>query len=186
MALTKEARDLLGARYKDDANTVGKTTATGMIKNSQGVLVIPPSMVSPKTKHGALVVDNDGMPISKGEAPAPVQEPQEEQAPARKGRKRKTSTVETPSKPTLIRVDITMNGFGKIPSQYTRCSIGNDHVLLGLSDVSFVPEQALSDGQGHWQNVLQLSTDPGTNYIFTGSTNIIDGVKHIILWKIGA
>jgi hypothetical protein len=184
MALTKEARDLLGARYKEDSNTQGKTTATGMIKNSQGVLVIPPSMVSPKTKHGALVVDNDGLPIARETAPAPQPEPQEEQAPAKKGRKRKQATAETPSKPQLVRVDITMNGLGKIPAQYTRCCIGNDHALLGLADVSFIPEQALSDGQGNYRNVLQLSTDPGVNYIFTGSTNNIDGVRHILLWKI--
>ena len=179
MALTKQAKDILGARCIDDEQTLGERTPTGMIRTKKGTLVVPSNMVSPKTFRGDLVVDEDGVPVGAQPTPAPVKQ-EAAPEPAKRGRKRKAAKDE----PEKQIVTITMNGLGKVTSQYVFCSIGNDNAVLGLDTLSFVPEVALRDDQGNFKNVLKLSADPNSSYIFTGSSFNVYGVKAIFLVKI--
>lgn len=195
MPLTDVAVRTLGARIKEDPNTEGQPTATGLIKNSRGVLVIPSNKASPRgAKHG-IPVDENGIPLPMVEKgafgaqppqPAPAPQPVETTVdPVKKGRKKKAAAAAAPAAPALTRVDITISGIGTVPSQYRAFWQGNDNVVLGLSDVSFIPAIGTTDGQ----NILELGTATGKltgKYVYAGSMFADEhGNKYIILYKVG-
>ena len=183
MALTQRAVATLGARYKeDDGSTTGVKTATGLIKNKRGALVIPPDQVSIRGAKTGVVVDEDGVPmkpLNERTQSVPEEEPAQ---PVKKTRRKKTGTKETET--ALTKVVITMNGLGKVPSQFAHCYTGNDVLVLGLTELSFVPELAMKDNAGNFHNVVTVDVAEGS-WVFTGSAfHDKNGVKNIVLYRV--
>lgn len=184
MALTQRARATLGARYKeDDASTTGVKTATGLIKTKRGALVIDPeNHVSIRGAKTGPIVDEDGVPLAplnERKNPVPEEEPVQ---PAKKTRRRKAASTETQT--ALTKVVITMNGLGKVPSQFAHCYPGNDVLVLGLTELSFVPELAMKDNAGNFHNVVTVDVTEGS-WVYTGSAfNDKNGVKNIVLYRV--
>lgn len=184
MALTQRAIKALGAKYKeDDASTSGVRTATGLIKTKRGALVIPPDQVSIRGAKTGAVVDEDGVPMKPlNERATPEPAPEEPAQPAKKYRRKKAVAKETTT--ALTKVVITMNGLGKVPSQFAHCYPGNDVLILGLTELSFVPELAMKDTAGNFHNVVTVDVAEGS-WVYTGSAfNDKDGVKNIVLFRI--
>lgn len=183
MALTQRAVATLGAKYKeDDASTTGVKTATGLIKTKRGALVIPPDQVSIRGAKTGVIVDENGVPmkpLNEREQPAPEVAPAQ---PAKKTRRKKATVTETQT--ALTKVVVTMNGLGKVPSQYAHCYTGNDVLVLGLTELSFVPELAMKDNTGNFHNVVTVDVAEGS-WVFTGSAfHDKDGVKNIVLYRV--
>lgn len=175
MALTQEAVKNLGARVIDhDELGPGIQLENGGVKTAHGI-VIPVSQVQGGTKTGNL----DGQVAV--EPTAQQEQVQTASTHERKGRKK--TNREQPAQVPLVtsqltRVDVEVEGFGTIPTQYRHVYPGVGVLVLGLSDVSFVPAQADTENL----RLVSFNTVPGRKYAYLG-TKFTDkeGVVNIIM-----
>lgn len=163
MALTKEAVEGLGARViaHEDVGP-GIQLENGAIKTALG-LIVQPSTEPGGTRSGKLLSEEQPQSVH-----APVEEPA--QQPERRGRKRAQKTTQeirpeaAPAR-QLIRVDVEVEGFGTVPTQYSHVYPGVGLLILGLSEVSFIPAQYDATAK----RLVGFSTVPGRKYAYLGN-----------------
>lgn len=165
MAITKQAREQLGATIVGH-DGLGQTvrTASGMIKTSRG-LIAPASTSKEDTRSGALYEEDE-------QQLEVVQDKQEIIAPvtpvAAKTTVRKTKKGY--QQPDYVRVEVSVEGFGSLPTQYTHVYVGNGVLVLGLNDLSYKPEQAEQTEDGELTHVIKIDKAPGRRYIYCGNS----------------
>lgn len=165
MAITKQAREQLGATIVGHEG-LGQTvrTASGMIKTSRG-LIAPASTSKEDTRSGALYEEDEQQQEVMPEnheilTPAtPV---------AAKTAVRKTKKGY--QQPDYVRVEVSVEGFGSLPTQYTHVYVGNGVLVLGLNDLSYKPEQAEQTEDGELTHVIKIDKAPGRRYIYCGNS----------------
>ena len=182
MALTAEAVSQLGARIVEhDGLGPGIRLANGALKTGHGI-VIPPSSEPAGTKSGRLDGE-EGSETTQVEAPVV---PQAEPAAARRGR-RKVVAKEKPTEslaaaPAAVRVEVEVAGFGRIPTQYAHVYPGTGMLVLGLTELSFVP--AVADTSD--MRLVGFSVAPGRKYAYCGNRfTDRDGITNIVMIEIG-
>ena len=189
MAITKSARDGLGVRvsgHEDMGHTI--TTRSGLLKTKMG-LIIQPSTFRGDTKGGPLAAEYEKDQGAKPETPKEEIILPEEEAPELEPETTETNQPKqqlTAVSPTLktVRLEITVEGFGMIPSRYTHCYIGNGVMVLGLTEDSYIPQAARHTDSGI-QGALTINKAPGRRYAY-GENNFPDSNKtrNIILVEI--
>ena len=180
MAITKNTQDL---QIKVEPRETGTITESGLLKLANGTI-----MVRHATESG-LREEEEAALLAQQAANADAQMAElmaarEQQAPkAKRTRKKATITAAvTPTAPTTVATTVTVEGFGGIPSQYAFVQIGNDNAWLGLTAMSFVPQQATIKEDGTPSQVLRLSAAPDKRYVYLGSQNTTkDGITTLIL-----
>lgn len=97
---------------------------------------------------------------------------------------KKSLIAAQPVAPKTVRLEITVEGFGMIPSRYTHCYIGQGVMVLGLTADSYIPQVA-RQVDGRIVGALRINKAPGRRYIY-GDNNFQDGnkVRNIILGEI--
>lgn len=166
--ITKNARERLGAHVvgHDDLGPA-VMLPNGMLKTSRG-LIAPQS----KYKGGERSGTPDVPEQPQTQAILPVQQPEPVQTPSKRSKRKKEESVQ---------VAVTVDGFGSIPTQYTHVYTGPGIVVLGMSKLSFQPEQAEFD-DGKVLHAVKLSPTGDTQYIYCGNYFVDkDGVKNILL-----
>lgn len=159
---------------------------SGLIKTKMG-LIIKPSRLRGDTKSGPLlaettaaspdITDEEGYDDDDLEELEELEElvsaPQEAVAIAAQ-----------PVVPKTVRLELTVEGFGMIPSRYTHCYIGQGVLVLGLTADSYIPQVA-RQVDGRIVGALRINKAPGRRYIY-GDNNFQDGnkVRNIILGEI--
>lgn len=184
MAITQQAKDSLGASVigHDDVGDAVQLRS-GLIKTKMG-LIIKPSRLKGDTKGGPLltettatspdITEEEGYDDDElEELEEPVSAPQEAVAIAAQ-----------PVVPKTVRLELTVEGFGMIPSRYTHCYIGQGVLVLGLTEDSYIPQVA-RQVDGRIAGALRINKAPGRRYIY-GDNNFQDGnkVRNIILGEI--
>lgn len=164
MAITKQAREQLGATIVGH-DGLGQTvrTASGMIKTSRG-LIAPASTSKEDTRSGALYEEDEQQP----EVVQDKQEPTPVTPVAAKTTVRKTKKGY--QQPDYVRVEVSVEGFGSLPTQYTHVYVGNGVLVLGLNDLSYKPEQAEQTEDGELTHVIKIDKAPGRRYIYCGNS----------------
>lgn len=106
--------------------------------------------------------------------------PPEETAPAKKGSRRKKAAPvqdEAPKLQVAVNISVAVEGLGAVPSQYRHVYFGPETVVLGLSELSYVPAVATAQ--------VALSVRPDELYVNSGYSFVdADGVKNIIMIKV--
>ena len=181
MAITKNTQDL---QIKVEPREPGTITESGLLKLANGTIMVrhAPGSVMPEDAEEAAALAQQA---AEAEAQmAELMAIKEQQAPKKRAARKKatvTATV-TPTAPTTVATTVTVEGFGGIPSQYAFVQIGNDNAWLGLTAMSFVPQQATIKEDGTPSQVLRLSAAPDKRYVYLGSQNTTrDGVTTLIL-----
>lgn len=153
---------------------------SGLIKTKMG-LIIKPSRLRGDTKGGPLlnettasspdITDEEG--YDDDDLEELVSAPQESVAIAAQ-----------PVVPKTVRLELTVEGFGMIPSRYTHCYIGQGVMVLGLTADSYIPQVA-RQVDGRIAGALRINKAPGRRYIY-GDNNFQDDnkVRNIILGEI--
>lgn len=181
MAITKQAREQLGATIIGHDNISGVRTASGLIKTSRG-LIAPASTSREDTRSGALDLPDEEETIEAEEVTTP-EEPVKAKLPATgvKRQRTKKSVVA----PTYVRTEVTIVGSFTIPTQYTHVYVGNGVLVLGMTDLSFKPTQAEQDDDGTLAPVISLDKAPGRQYIYCGNSfTDAAGIVNLLLIEI--
>lgn len=174
MALTEALKEQFKARVSGHGREgAGVETESGMLKIPGG-LVARSSRPEPEedvqVKPAVLVATPTPVPVKK--------------VPKRPIAKGAVPYVEDPPEavePAYVRVVVTLEGLGQVPSQYTHCHIGEGIAVLGLTEFSYIPPQATM-GIDDITGKLSLSTAPGRIYVFGSNTFVdSDGIKNIVL-----
>ena len=194
MAITKSARDGLGVRVSghEDVGASVRTSA-GHLKTGMGIIIKPSTMRG--DAKGGLLVSETEYQEPKAEEKETYDEvilPDKEEGPAERAEPvtqakhiEPNSAHTAPSTiPKTVRVEITIAGFGTIPSRYTHCYIGKGVIVLGLTEDSYIPVAGKQTDAGV-QGVLELDKAPGRRYVF-GDNSFSDSSKrkNIILVEI--
>lgn len=184
MSLTNEAVSAL--RAKVEPRKPGVTTQTGLTKVGDGSLYARPS-----TKYGFRTEEETEEAIQQdADMVAELQtlrnQATDEEAPKPKKRTRKKAAepVQAASQPAVKQITVTVKGFGGIPSQYANVNIGEGIALLGLTQMSFIPQ--ISDPSGDEPtNLLELSVAPEMHWIYMGNTVTLDNkIKQLVLIEV--
>lgn len=182
MALTKTAKEQLGASVvgHDDLPTA-ISLPTGLRKTRRG-LIAPVSTTAGDTRSGALVDEEGQQPeeesqyIDDTEPDVVLKEPQ------RRTRKTKPKKQEQPA---FVKLNITIAGFGTIPTQYAHVYTGNGVVILGITDLSFIPQQATAKEGGGLLNVVVFEHLPDRQYVYCGNSFVdSSGTNNIIMIEV--
>lgn len=163
MAITKQAAEQLGATIIGH-DGLGQTvkTASGMIKTSRG-LIAPASTSREDTRSGALLEDPEESEELVETEPQPVSiTPVVSVKPTKKGKR--------VQKDEYVRAEVSVEGFGSLPTQYTHVYVGNGVLVLGLNDLSYKPEPAEQDENGELTHVIKIDKAPGRRYIYCGNS----------------
>lgn len=176
MALTNTARDKLGAKvvgHEDLAAAVN--LPTGLRKTSRG-LIAPVSKSVGDTRSGSLAEDPAQESVTQEPESRIVYET------PRKTRRGKGSKQEQPA---LVTVNVVVEGFGKIPAQYQHVYTGEGVVVLGLTNLSFVPQVATTDGTGGLTHMVSFEHLPDRQFVYCGNSFIDNkGVNNVILIEV--
>lgn len=187
MSLTDESVNALRAKVEE--RKPGVMTQTGLLKTSDGSLYARPS-----TKYGfrteeetAQAMEQDADMVAELQAMRDQPQNEEEQTkPKRKTRKKAAAPEPVPQlqQPQVRQITVTVKGFGGIPSQYANVNIGDGVALLGLTNMSFIPQ--VSDPSGDEPtNLLELSIAPGMHWIYMGNTVTLDNkIKQLVLIEV--
>ena len=185
MALTNEAISALKAKV--EPREAGVVTETGLLKLANGTLLARPSTRSGARNPAELeqeIADDESRVAQLQALRAQQAAQQPVQEPAAKRTRRRKVDPEPAQQPTLKQITVTVLGFGGIPSQYAHVNIGEGVALLGVSSMSFIPQQS-DTSQDPPTNMLELSTAPGKKYIYIGNTVVDDsGVKNLVLIEV--
>lgn len=190
MAISSRTQDL---NIKVEPRENGTLTESGLLKLANGTI-----MVRHATESGLREEEEAALEQQAANAEAQMREmlaAREAQVPeliaatsgqAVKKRTRKKAAAQvvpaTTPAPVVVSTTVTVEGFGGIPSQYAFVQIGNDNAWLGLTAMSFVPQQATIKEDGTPSQVLRLSAAPDKRYVYLGSQNTTkDGVTTLIL-----
>lgn len=194
MAITESSRHDLGAHvvahrgdFGGKAAARGKT-ATGLMHVGGNNFLIPPSTETTNTHTGPLaqlteeeraIVGLDQPQPSAQPVAVPVEEPAEEEQPKRRSRAKAKAE---PQKPKAVKVNLMVPGLGTLPSQYAHCYEGKGVLVLGLTDMSYVPSVAARGPDGQVQGKIALAAKPAVEYVFAGNEfTDSNGVRNIIL-----
>lgn len=183
MAITKAARDSLGAHIVGHDITAARRLPNGMIKTSQG-LIAPPATSARDTRSGRLEdAEEPEQPIEEVDEPV-----QESPAPAPKKAAKRRKQEPQPEQPRQvsrdIRVVVELTGFGSIPTKYTHCHVGEGILVLGIGDMSFLPAKASQTDDG-LTNVVSFSVVPGRKYIYCGNKFTDDnGTENLVMIEV--
>lgn len=179
MAISSRIQDL---QIKVEPREKGTLTESGLLKLANGTI-----MVRHATESGLREEEEAALEQQANNAEAQMQEllaAREAQTPKAKRTRKKAAAPAPPVPPAPVGVSttVTVEGFGGIPSQYAFVQIGNDNAWLGLTAMSFVPQQATIKEDGTPSQVLRLSAAPDKRYVYLGSQNTTkDGVPTLIL-----
>lgn len=165
MAITKQAREQLGATIVGHEG-LGQTvrTASGMIKTSRG-LIAPASTSKEDTRSGSLYEEDEQQPevMQDNQAILTPVTPVAAKSMVRKAKKGY-------QQPDYVRIEVSVEGFGSLPTQYTHVYVGNGVLVLGLNDLSYKPEQAEQTEDGELTHVIKIDKAPGRRYIYCGNS----------------
>lgn len=179
MAITKQAREQLGATIVGHEG-LGQTvkTASGMIKTSRG-LIAPSSTSKEDTRSGALFEDDEEPSVQD---PSPVMAAVTPVPQVKTGIKKTRRGI---AKTEYVVAEVTVEGFGSLPTQYSHVYVGNGVLVLGLNDLSYKPEPAEQTEDGELTHVIKLDKAPGRRYIFCGNSFTDDkGIVNLLLIEI--
>ena len=158
----------LGVRVDDDPQ-LAERTATGLVRVSDGVLM------PPLRKPGARF----DRPI------APEPEPEPAQPPSR-SRRRKAQPEPVPvQEERSVKVKVTVEGLGVVPSEYRHIWTGRGVVVLGLTDMSYLPPVGMVDEDGSVTGAVELSVLPGERLVFSGQDFNDGKCKNLIMLRLG-
>ena len=179
MAFTKAAQSQLGAHIIEHDNMGGAIRlANGMIKTSHG-LIAPPSEEPGDTHSGKLSSEEADDEVQGQSAEEPVTQVVEQ--PRRRTRRQKEAPPVQQKQPSLVRVEVTVDGFGAVPSQYAHCYVGAGVLVLGLSALSFTP---VVSNQGKMQR-LYFDAAPGKAYVYCGNRwTDAQGIVNILMVEV--
>ena len=141
VVLTQEAVKNLGAHIIDHDNMgPGIRMANGVIKTGHG-LIIPPSDEQDDTGNAQ---SEETKVEQDAEIPVLAETPTKER---KRGKKQaaKEPVREPVNESKTVRVDVEVAGFGTIPTQYAHMYPGKGILVLGLTDLSFVPAESTSE-----------------------------------------
>lgn len=121
-------------------------------------------------------IQGSGMGVSEeAEASAAAAAPQRKSA-----RRRKAAPAQEPLPPRTqpaVNISVTVQGLGSVPSQYRHVYFGDDTVVLGLNDLSYIPAVVTAS--------VELSVRPGELYVNSGYGFVdASGVRNIIMIKV--
>lgn len=141
-----------------------------------------------RSKHGAAII----LPTAAERKAMAAQSYKEEQVqaaeelPKKRGRKAKQAEPVQSPQPSYVKVTVTENGNINIPTQYAHVYTGEGVLVLGLvEDLSYVPRNAARKDSGELDNIVTVSNVPGS-YLYINNNYVDDqGIKNIILFKIG-
>lgn len=155
-------------------------TDTGMLNMGNGMpgpaqaahtLVIQPGKTARRLYE--LRGEIQGRPVQPG-MPATVPAP----AVKKGGKRRKAAAPEdVPKVQAAVNVSVAVEGLGAVPSQYRHVYFGEDTIVLGLNELSYVPAVATAQ--------VALSVRPEHLYVNSGYSFVdADGVRNIIMIKV--
>lgn len=180
MAITKNTQDL---QIKVEPRETGIITESGLLKLANGTIMVRHATES-GLREEAEAAFLEQQAANADSQMAELMAAREQQAPKAKRTRRKTAAPVVAVQPmqTTVSTTVTVEGFGGIPSQYAFVQIGNDNAWLGLTSMSFVPQQATIKDDGTPSQVLRLSAAPDKRYVYLGSQNTTkDGINTLIL-----
>ena len=180
MAITKNTQDL---QIKVEPRETGTITESGLLKLANGTIMVrhaTESGLREEEEAAFLAKQADNADAQMAELMAAREQ---QTAKPKRSRKKPTATATVvPTAPMTVSTTVTVEGFGGIPSQYAFVQIGNDNAWLGLTAMSFVPQQATINEDGKPSQVLRLSAAPDKRYVYLGSQNMTkDGINTLIL-----
>lgn len=202
MPLNEALVDSLDAKATSLAHLPVTKTATGLMMEKPGVFHIQPkaNRMFQSTVEATVAREQPELQVPNAPDPEeqpgvvtmdqsePVQQPApQEAAPAAK-RGRKTKKQEAPpaqpAPPPSCRVVVT-GSFGSLPSSYAFAYVGEGLAVLGLNQMSYIPQMAAHNPDGSLANVIQLNVAPGKSYIFAGNRfRDASGVENIVLVEV--
>lgn len=160
----------LGVRIVDDQPT-GERTPSGLIRGPEGTLMPPASKAALRN------------PRQEQAAP---QEPVPEAPPA-KGRKRKQAPpVQATAPEPLVRMKVTVPGLGTVPTEYRHMWTGRGVVVLGLTDMSYMPPAGTVDDEGNVSGVIELSSLPGERLVYSGEDFYDGSCRNLVMLRLGS
>lgn len=183
MALTKEAVSRLGAKVigHDDIKATVQLP-TGLVKTSRGLLARPSTTVA-DTRSGKLCIeDSEDTTEDTKQGDVPIPPPPEDAV-----EDAKPELVTRPSRrkkqqPAVVRVEVSIEGHGVVPSQYTHCYIGEGIIVLGCNEYSYLPPMYHISDTGDVAGVLELDKSPGRKYVYMGNTyKDSNNIKNVLL-----
>lgn len=175
MAITKQAREQLGATIVGHDNLgQGVRTASGLIKTSRG-LIAPASTSREDTRSGPLDIEDQPEPEEQSVQPVV-------QKAVNTVKKAKRGTV----LPPYVVVEVSVDGFGTIPTQYQHVYVGSGVLVLGLNELSYKPEPAEQTEDGELTHAIKIDKAPGRKYIYCGNSFVDNQqVTNLLLIEIG-
>lgn len=186
--MTENARNYLGAHIiEHTGGPQGKSaprgkTATGLMHKGGNVFLIPPSQETTATHTGALAqLTEDERRITGMDEPSPAPGPAVKPATKRSRSRSKTAAPES----RAVRVELMVPGVGTLPAQYAHCYEGKGVLVLGLTDMSYVPSMASRDEDGSIRGEIALASRPDTHYVFAGNEfKDSNGTRNLILVEV--
>ena len=182
MSITQEARDALGAKvvgHTDVRATV--ELPSGLIKTDQRHTVsAKPSTIQGDTRCGAIMATQ---PDDDTDAQQEEQQLQEAAEPAPRPR-RKSRSRKQDQQDDSVAVNVTMPGFGTVPTSYRHFDVGAGVLRIGISGQSWIPAPASRNEDGSFTNVLTFDRAPGRRYVHVGLEFVHAGVRSLVLVEI--
>lgn len=185
MAITNNARkEVLAHIVPHAASTVdmskAKLTSEGLISFGRGTVMVAPATEQADLKTGPLAQLTEDERRAIGLDRAAVAEPVK--AETRKRTRKARSPRPSDSAPQAVKVNLLVPNVGVLPSQYAHCYEGKGVLVLGLTDMSYIPSMASRGPDGTMQGALELESRPGQQYVFAGNEfKDNDGIRNIIL-----
>lgn len=214
MAVTKQARNALNVTVvpHTDASKVpmeGRLTPTGLLKLSDGSLVTPSSSMkdSAGLRTGQLDTLTDKEQAACGQSDillntvrGPDQKESQEAEEVefvpelvKRGKKRTRRSSkeqdktpqEVPKKPhEMVTVRLVLPGVGVVPSQYHHVYSEGSVVVLGATDLSYVPVVA-TQVDDQIVGAFEFQDKPGVKYIYSGMKfRDADDVTNLIIHEL--
>lgn len=162
----------IGARVDMAQPGTGESTATGLVRGPKGELLLPPGRKSLRT----VMRERDGGQLSAAD-------PQ----PGRSGgsrRKRRQAEPEPAPAPQVVRTRVSVPGLGMVPSEYAHIWSGDGVVVLGLTEMSYLPPAGVVDDDGV-HGAVELSQFPGERLVFSGNSFHDGSCRNLIMLRLG-
>jgi hypothetical protein len=107
-----------------------------------------------------------------------MSEPLPEATAKRGGRRKKAAVADEPKAvQSAVNVSVAVAGLGEVPSQYRHVYFGEDTIVLGLNELSYVPAVATAQ--------VALSVRPEQLYVNSGYSFVdADGIRNIIMIRV--
>lgn len=170
---------LQGPGIKMEPRAVGTKTESGLLKLANGTLMARHATES-GAREGADIDDRlEAAEAQMAELEA-IRAEQTDKPKKTRSKKAKDEAVKIPVVPVVV----TVEGIGEFSTQYVQICYGTGMLMLGLSAMSFVPQQATRTETG-FTPIIRLSAYPDKRFIFTGN-RITDnrGLVNIFLIEI--